>query len=154
MVRVRNPAGMQVVRRAIAEDTMANLEARMKKVLANAAAVVHLVLSGRLSLSQREDFDTNLVELTLIRERLYEEPLQYVEAPNLGIATHHSIEEAAAALKASGSTSAKRQAVGCQMCGKVGADHKVCGKCKSVVYCSKECQKLDWKKHKTVCILH
>ncbi|XP_033115824.1 egl nine homolog 1-like [Anneissia japonica] len=29
---------------------------------------------------------------------------------------------------------------------------RMCGKCKSVRYCCKEHQKLDWKKHKTVCL--
>ncbi|KAJ8309710.1 hypothetical protein KUTeg_011575 [Tegillarca granosa] len=36
-------------------------------------------------------------------------------------------------------------------CLKKGVDLKVCGKCKSAWYCSSECQKSDWKKHKTDC---
>jgi hypothetical protein len=28
---------------------------------------------------------------------------------------------------------------------------KTCGKCKRVAYCSKECQKEDWKDHKKNC---
>lgn len=28
---------------------------------------------------------------------------------------------------------------------------KVCGGCKTIYYCSSECQKLDWVKHKSVC---
>lgn len=36
-------------------------------------------------------------------------------------------------------------------CQKKGVDLKVCGKCKSAWYCSAECQKSDWKKHKTDC---
>jgi hypothetical protein len=43
----------------------------------------------------------------------------------------------------------------CSYCGKVGdeTDLLICSRCQSVQYCSKECQKLHWKKggHKAVC---
>lgn len=29
-----------------------------------------------------------------------------------------------------------------------------CGNCKIVKYCSKQCQKKDWKRHKTICANH
>ena len=38
-----------------------------------------------------------------------------------------------------------------EMCAKIGA--LICSQCKSVGYCSKECQKLDWRKHKLSCKL-
>ena len=37
----------------------------------------------------------------------------------------------------------------CKICGKVA--HNKCSKCKSAFYCSKDCQTLDWKKHKKMC---
>jgi MYND finger len=39
--------------------------------------------------------------------------------------------------------------VKCQDCGKDGA--KKCGGCGEVFYCSRACQRRDWKKHKTAC---
>ena len=41
---------------------------------------------------------------------------------------------------------------GCSACGKQGGSLSLCGKCKSVRYCSKECQVKDWKAHKKNCI--
>ena len=38
---------------------------------------------------------------------------------------------------------------GCRVCSGVGS--KQCSKCKRVVYCSRECQVLDWKVHKREC---
>jgi hypothetical protein len=37
----------------------------------------------------------------------------------------------------------------CRVCLKEPA--KKCAACKDVSYCSKECQKFDWKEHKEVC---
>lgn len=42
----------------------------------------------------------------------------------------------------------------CAFCGKIETENlklKRCSKCKSVNYCSKECQLNDWKNHKTDC---
>jgi hypothetical protein len=48
----------------------------------------------------------------------------------------------------------------CPGCGQVEGEDEVgagkfkkCTACKTVVYCSKECQKKDWKAHKAVCQL-
>ena len=38
----------------------------------------------------------------------------------------------------------------CKICGKVDS-RKKCGKCMKVVYCSRECQIKDWRKHKASC---
>jgi hypothetical protein len=37
----------------------------------------------------------------------------------------------------------------CADCRKIG--DKICGRCKVVTYCSKECQRKHWKKHKALC---
>ena len=43
---------------------------------------------------------------------------------------------------------------GCVFCGKIdGATIMKCSRCKASSYCSKDCQKKDWKKHKAVCNL-
>ncbi|KAF2119637.1 hypothetical protein BDV96DRAFT_486694 [Lophiotrema nucula] len=42
----------------------------------------------------------------------------------------------------------------CATCSKAGSEApnlKICAKCKSTLYCSRECQKADWKSHKKVC---
>jgi len=39
----------------------------------------------------------------------------------------------------------------CNVCGR--KNYFKCSKCKSVYYCSKECQKIDWKCHKKSCEL-
>ena len=39
----------------------------------------------------------------------------------------------------------------CSNCNKIGEGFQKCGGCKRLAYCSKECQKNDWKKHKTDC---
>jgi len=41
------------------------------------------------------------------------------------------------------------EVVKCQGCGKDG--EKKCGACGEVYYCSRECQKRDWKKHRAAC---
>ena len=43
----------------------------------------------------------------------------------------------------------------CGNCGRAPSEKKfaTCAKCKSVRYCSQECQKVDWKGHKKVCIV-
>ena len=41
---------------------------------------------------------------------------------------------------------------GCQSCGKEDmAKRLLCGACKGPLYCSAECQKKEWKKHKPIC---
>ena len=39
----------------------------------------------------------------------------------------------------------------CKTCLKENVKLLTCGRCKSVFYCSKDCQKKDWKSHKAVC---
>lgn len=39
----------------------------------------------------------------------------------------------------------------CNTCNKSDAELLKCGRCQSVHYCNRECQKLDWKNHKVVC---
>lgn len=51
--------------------------------------------------------------------------------------------------KASKARSASRET--CQHCGESETPLSVCGGCSSANYCSKECQKADWKSHKPYC---
>ncbi|KAK7943092.1 MYND domain protein, partial [Apiospora aurea] len=39
----------------------------------------------------------------------------------------------------------------CNACKKTGIDLKKCSKCQTTLYCSRDCQKADWKSHKKVC---
>jgi len=39
----------------------------------------------------------------------------------------------------------------CEVCGTKNRNMYYCSKCKSIKYCSVECQRADWKKHKPVC---
>ncbi|KAF8878364.1 hypothetical protein CPB84DRAFT_1688354, partial [Gymnopilus junonius] len=42
----------------------------------------------------------------------------------------------------------------CMTCGKdAQSDLKVCSGCKVAKYCSKQCQKEDWKNHKKECTI-
>jgi len=46
----------------------------------------------------------------------------------------------------------KRAARVCQLCGKeAGKSWKKCSICRLGRYCSEECQRADWKKHKKSC---
>lgn len=40
----------------------------------------------------------------------------------------------------------------CNYCSKFNSNYKICGKCKLVSYCCRECQIKDWKIHKGICI--
>lgn len=40
--------------------------------------------------------------------------------------------------------------VGCAKCGKGGSSMR-CSRCRKVRYCSKQCQRQDWGKHKSTC---
>lgn len=39
----------------------------------------------------------------------------------------------------------------CNTCKKTDVDLKKCAKCQTTLYCSRDCQKADWKAHKKVC---
>ncbi|KAI1753164.1 putative MYND domain protein [Xylaria castorea] len=39
----------------------------------------------------------------------------------------------------------------CNTCGKVSSQLKRCAKCTTTPYCSRDCQKADWKTHKKIC---
>lgn len=50
----------------------------------------------------------------------------------------------------SSSSSSERDRQYCELCGKM-ENLLRCGRCRSSFYCSKEHQRLDWKKHKLIC---
>lgn len=50
-----------------------------------------------------------------------------------------------------GSLEMKSAAPMCGKCGKEGKALKQCARCRKVAYCSKECQRLDWKVHRNAC---
>ncbi|KAI0862481.1 putative MYND domain protein [Xylaria cubensis] len=39
----------------------------------------------------------------------------------------------------------------CNTCGKASSQLKRCAKCSTTLYCSRDCQKADWKTHKKIC---
>jgi hypothetical protein len=39
----------------------------------------------------------------------------------------------------------------CRHCGVAPENLQTCGRCRAIEYCSVECQRLDWKRHKTAC---
>ena len=41
--------------------------------------------------------------------------------------------------------------VSCARCHQLSVQHLQCGRCLSLYYCSKECQKADWPRHKSAC---
>ena len=41
---------------------------------------------------------------------------------------------------------------GCGKCGKGGQALRKCARCHKAAYCSRECQRLDWKIHKRTCL--
>src|SRR5436190_8189952 len=43
------------------------------------------------------------------------------------------------------------EAAQCAGCTKTALNLKRCAKCQTTLYCSRECQKADWKQHKRVC---
>jgi hypothetical protein len=45
----------------------------------------------------------------------------------------------------------KQAGVVCSYCGKGGAKLLKCSACKGAVYCSRDCQKRHWPKHKAAC---
>lgn len=105
---------------------------------------------------KNKECDTDLVEICAIREVLYGEPVKVVSdlRPDLLKNINSSTltpEDVRQALKASGMKATTKQALGCALCGLVTGDLKKCGKCKSVLYCSAECQKKDWPVHKLAC---
>ena len=58
-------------------------------------------------------------------------------------------KEAKVKVKVNDTTPPEAAGARCIRCGKTPA--KKCGACGKVYYCGRECQKLDWKSHKTVC---
>ena len=59
-----------------------------------------------------------------------------------------------AELRGSGAAELSSKSGPCSGCGEMPADgqfHQACAACKMAFYCSKSCQKQDWKKHKHVC---
>lgn len=45
----------------------------------------------------------------------------------------------------------KKKERACSLCGKRTSEYGHCGRCWKETYCSRECQKKDWRRHKLVC---
>ena len=58
---------------------------------------------------------------------------------------------AATASAAAATAAAKEEMPMCKKCKKKGRDFKKCGRCRSVYYCSRECQRADHEDHKKEC---
>ncbi len=39
----------------------------------------------------------------------------------------------------------------CDSCGTSGANFSRCARCRTAIYCSRDCQTKDWPNHKTIC---
>ncbi len=106
---------------------------------------------------QGGDFlDHDLWICTSILQEYYEE--QLVQVGHGTVAENRRFLPRAGFSRGSASAYRKlRKATGwqvivpCKICKVLRADMKHCGRCKLVNYCSKECQRADWKRHRTEC---
>lgn len=105
-----------------------------------------------LQVNDSNAFDPATYDLSRGRKRLHRSIRHSTAKTHLPIAARQS----AMAMLFSGSPGAMRLPVVvslgmCKTCLKENVQLQRCGRCKSVFYCSKECQKKDWRSHKAVC---
>jgi hypothetical protein len=84
-------------------------------------------------------------------------PVTYLEDVSDEIFTRaaRSFQDAPTPTPAAASASMQSDHSSCRNCAKGGGESKLfnCGGCRSVKYCSKECQNANWKQHKVLCKL-
>jgi hypothetical protein len=146
---------VNMLRSAICSAERNHLRRRHKALVYNLRNMMLKHNFVNIPIEDKAEFDTDLLEVTLIREKIYGEPLKLVSDPRPdfmkqlnNVATPKNIK---AALKASGKASSTEQVLGCASCGIVTGELKRCGRCKAVVYCGPECQRKHWSSHKSVC---
>lgn len=72
--------------------------------------------------------------------------------PIFGVPYVESVGDFASNMARMTESQPENKKLGCAGCGGPGKPKLlVCGACKKISYCSSECQKEDWKKHKSVC---
>jgi hypothetical protein len=152
----------------IPEEGLGNL--RLANIPDNMLDTPRILMRVEIYLTQEED--TNTWDLRILdpdyyighdddvdnlQRRLVKEagiPKELLEEMRQ-LATDHP-EECKAWLQSHGDESKSNNALmtfmrSCEVCKKFGFTLPKCSGCKSVYYCSTECQNTDWKKHKIIC---
>ena len=150
-----NEHDFNMLRSAIQGSSKKHLGRRNKALMYNLKRVLDKYGSWiDLPTDVNIEFDTDMVEITLIRESLYGEALVFATDPRpefMKKTNGITPKEVKKALKDSGMKASTEQALGCASCGIVTGDLKRCGRCKAVVYCGPECQRKHWPTHKLTC---